>query len=60
MGFFEPNQSATGTVNIYGDVEMRGDGTSRSSGNLTGFVDATSTLGSATDRNSKGPWTWRP
>lgn len=60
MGFFEGNQSATGTANIYGDVEMRGDGTSRSSGNLTGFVDATSTLGSATDRNSKGPWTWRP
>lgn len=60
MGFFEGNQSATGTANIYGDVEMRGDGTSRSSGNLTGFVDATSTVGSATDRNSKGPWTWRP
>lgn len=60
MGYFEGGQSATGTVNIYGDVEMRGEGTSRGSGNLTGFVDATSTVGSATDRNSKGPWTWRP
>lgn len=49
-----------GTVNIYGDVEMRGDGTSRNSGNLSGYIDATSKVGSATDRNSKGPWTWRP
>jgi hypothetical protein len=60
MGHFEGGQSATGTVNIYGDVEMRGDGTSRNSGNLTGFIDATSRVGSATDRNSKGPWSWRP
>jgi len=60
MGFFEPNQVASGTVNIYGDVEMRGDGTNRGSGNLSGFVDGSSTVGSATDKNSKGPWTWRP
>ncbi len=60
MGFFEGNQSATGTVNIYGDVEMRGDGTSLNSGNYSGYVDATSKVGSATDKNSKGPWTWRP
>jgi len=60
LGFFEANQGASGTANIYGDVELRGDGTNRSSGNFSGYVDASSTVGSATDKNSKGPWTWRP
>ena len=60
LGFFEASQSVSGSVNLYGDVEFRGTSTSRSSGNLTGFVDGSSTVGSATDKNSKGPWTWRP
>lgn len=59
LGFFEGNQSASGTANLYGDVELRGDGTTISSGNRSGYVDASSTVGSATDKNSKGPWTWR-
>lgn len=59
LGYFEGGQSVSGTTNLYGDVEFRGEGTSRSSGNLSGYVDASSTTGTATDRNSKGPWTWR-
>jgi hypothetical protein len=60
LGFFEAGQAASGTVNLYGDVEYRGQGLNRSSGNLTGFVDETTSRGSATDKNAKGPWTWRP
>ena len=26
LGYFEPNQSALGTLNLYGDVEYRGAG----------------------------------
>jgi len=59
LGFFEASQGASGTVNLYGDVEYRGANLNRSSGNLSGFVDDASTVGSATDINSKGPWSWR-
>lgn len=59
LGFFEANQSISGG-NLYGDVETRGAGLSMTSGNMTGFVDAETKRGSATDKNSKGPWTWRP
>jgi hypothetical protein len=47
-------------LNLYGDVEYRGTGLNLSSGNRTGFVDATSTVGSATDVNTKTTLTWRP
>jgi hypothetical protein len=59
LGFFEANQSISGG-NLYGDVETRGAGLSMTSGNMTGFVDADTKRGSATDKNSKGPWTWKP
>jgi len=60
LGFFEGSQGISGTANLYGDVEYRGAGLNLSTGNLTGFVDADTKRGSATDKNSKGPWTWRP
>jgi hypothetical protein len=60
MGFFEPGQAASGTANIYGDVEYRGVGLNLSAGNRTGLVDAGSTVGQATDVNSKTRPSWRP
>jgi len=60
LGFFEGGQGASGTVNLHGDVEYRGQGLNRSSGNLSGFVDDASTVGSATDVNKKTTLTWRP
>jgi hypothetical protein len=60
MGFFEGGQSATGTANIYGDVEMRGDGTTKSSGNHSGMVEAATNGVNNADVTVKGPYTWRP
>ena len=60
LGFFEANQSALGTLNLYGDVEYRGAGLALASGNRSGFVDASSTIGSASDINPKTAWAWRP
>jgi hypothetical protein len=60
LGFFEPSQVASGTVNLYGDVEYRGAGLNIGSGNKSGFVDAASTVGSATDINTKTRPVWRP
>jgi hypothetical protein len=60
LGFFEANQGASGTLNLYGDVEYRGSGLNLGSGHRTGLVDAGSTVGSATDINTKTPLTWRP
>lgn len=60
LGFFEPNQGASGTLNLYGDVEYRGAGLNLGAGNRTGFVDAGSTVGSATDINPRATLIWRP
>jgi hypothetical protein len=60
LGFFEANQGASGTLSLYGDVEYRGDGLNLSAGDRSGFVDASSTVGSATDINRKTGWAWRP
>lgn len=60
LGFFDANQGASGTLNLYGDVEYRGAGLNLSAGNRSGFVDANSTVGSATDINQKTTLTWRP
>jgi hypothetical protein len=60
LGFFEPNQGASGTVNLYGDVEYRGAGLNLGAGTRSGFVDAGSTVGSATDINPKATLIWRP
>jgi hypothetical protein len=60
LGFFEANQGASGSLNLHGDVEYRGTGLNLSAGNRSGFVDATSNVGSATDVNTKTTLTWRP
>ena len=60
LGFFEGGQSAVGTLNLYGDVEYRGAGLALASGNRSGYVDATSAVGSASDVNQKITWVWRP
>lgn len=60
LGFFEAGQGASGTLNLYGDVEYRGDGLNLSAGDRSGFVDASSTVGSATDINRRTGWAWRP
>jgi hypothetical protein len=60
LGFFEPNQGASGSVNLYGDVEYRGAGLNLSAGNRSGFVEAGSTVGSATDINPRTTLIWRP
>ena len=60
LGFFEANQGASGTLNLHGDVEYRGTGLNLSSGNRSGFVDPSSSVGSASDVNTKTTLTWRP
>jgi hypothetical protein len=60
LGYFEAAQGAAGTLNLYGDVEYRGQGLTLSGGNRSGYVDAASTLGSPTDINKRTRWTWRP
>jgi hypothetical protein len=60
LGFFEAGQGAAGTLDLYGDVEYRGTGLTLTSGHRTGFVDATSQVGSDTDINKKQRWVWRP
>lgn len=61
LGFYESGQSAAGSLNLYGDVEYRGTGLSLTSGNRSGFVDQSSTTGSATDINAgaKSLMVWR-
>ena len=60
LGFFEANQQASGSLNLHGDVEYRGAGLNLSVGNRSGFVDATSTVGAATDINPRTVPVWRP
>lgn len=60
LGFFEGGQGASGTLNLHGDVEYRGQGLNLNSGNRSGFVDETSNVGLATDINKRTGLTWRP
>jgi hypothetical protein len=60
LGFFEPDQGAAGTLNLYGDVEYRGPGLKLSAGIRTGFVDAESTVGTLGGINKGPPRIWRP
>jgi hypothetical protein len=60
LGFFEAGQGVSGSLNLIGDVEYRGTGLNLSAGTRSGFVDATSTVGSTTDINKKTTLTWRP
>lgn len=59
LGFFEANQGVSGSVNLLGDVEYRGDGLNLRAGNRSGFVDANSTVGTDSDINTKNQVQWR-
>ncbi|KQV85929.1 hypothetical protein, partial [Rhizobacter sp. Root1221] len=60
LGFFEPNQGASGTLNLHGDVEYRGAGLNLGAGDRSGLVEAASVVGSATDVNTRTTLAWRP
>ena len=61
MGFFESGQSVSGTAQVIGDVEYRGQGLNKSSGAYYGFVDSsTAAAGNTTDVSPVPPYAWRP
>ena len=61
LGFFEGAQGASGTAQIVGDVEYRGQGFSETSGTYYGFIDNTiKPATNTTDVTTAGPYTWRP
>jgi len=60
VGFFESGQGLSGTASLLGDVEYRGQGTNRSSGSFSGFVDDSSASASMTEVTAPPPYAWRP
>jgi len=60
LGFFESGQAISGSTVLYGDVEFRGQGYSRSSGTCAGFVDSTTCLAPGSEVTTAPPYTWRP
>ena len=60
VGFFESGQGLSGTASLLGDVEYRGQGTNRSSGSFSGFVDDTTSSATSTEITTPPPYTWRP
>ena len=58
-GFFEPNQSLSGTARLYGDVEYRGPGMERTSGSFSGLVDANTPSLDLEDISVQPPYIWR-
>jgi len=60
MGFFESNQSVSGSAQVLGDVEYRGDGLDKSSGTYFGFVDSgTRPANDIRDVSPAPPYVWR-
>ncbi len=60
LGFFERTQAASGSAQIIGDVEYRGQGLNKSSGTYFGYVDAASPPATnTTDVTIAPPYTWR-
>jgi hypothetical protein len=60
VGFFESGQGLSGTASLLGDVEYRGQGTNRSSGSFSGFVDDSTASASMTEVTAPPPYAWRP
>ena len=60
VGFFESGQGLSGTASLLGDVEYRGQGTNRSSGSFSGFVDDTTASANMTEVTTPPPYAWRP
>lgn len=60
MGFFEGGQSVSGSAQVLGDVEYRGQGLNKSNGTYYGFVEAaTASAGNTNDVSPAGPYVWR-
>jgi len=60
LGFFESGQGVSGTASLLGDVEYRGQGSNRSSGSFSGFVDDTTASATMTEITTPPPYAWRP
>jgi hypothetical protein len=60
LGFFESGQGVSGTAALLGDLEYRGQGTNRSSGSFSGFVDDTTASATMNEITSSPPYAWRP
>ena len=60
LGFFESGQGLSGTASLLGDVEYRGQGTNRSDGSFSGFVDDASQSAAMTEVTTPPPYSWRP
>ena len=61
LGFYEGGQALSGTAQLIGDIEYRGQGLNKSSGTYFGFVDSTiDGAKSTTDLTAAPPYTWRP
>ncbi|MCP3140202.1 DUF6055 domain-containing protein [Pyxidicoccus xibeiensis] len=61
LGFYEGQQSVSGTAQLIGDLEYRGVGLNKSSGTYFGFVDASTRAASnMTDVTLAPPYAWRP
>ena len=59
LGFFESGQSISGTAALFGDVEFRGQGFTKSSGSYSGFVDNTIASQTIADITVPPPYAWR-
>jgi hypothetical protein len=62
LGFFEGSQSISGSTLLYGDIEFRGQGYSRTSGACSGYVDSMTCVPGGTsvnDMTAPAPYTWR-
>lgn len=61
LGFYEGGQGLSGSAQLIGDLEYRGQGLNKSSGTYYGFVDSsTSAASNTTDVSPAAPFTWRP
>jgi len=60
-GWFEKPQTASGTAQLLGDIELRGASFGESSGAYCGFVDNTiSSNCTGADLTTPAPFSWRP
>ncbi len=58
-GFFESGQGLSGTAQLLGDIEYRGQGTNKTSGSYSGFVDAGTASRSINEVTVAPPYAWR-
>ncbi|HEX7480198.1 MAG TPA: DUF6055 domain-containing protein [Polyangiales bacterium] len=59
LGFFEAGQLLSGTAQLRGDVELRGQGFGPTTGTYSGFVDSSSPSDTQSDVTHAPPYVWR-